>query len=251
MTLNHYPRHIGDFAAATQGLTLMERGAYDALLDQYYVHERPLPLDMKEICRMAVATSTHERRAVGYVLGRFFTKDADGFHNKRADLEISAYREKAAKASASAASRWSERNAETLRTDSEGNAKAMRTHNGGSTDALRGDIRTQCDGNANQNQNQNQEVQRQRQTARPRSRATPLPENFAISDRVRNWAEGKNLGDLGIYLETFVGRHRANGKLYVDWEQTFMNAIREDWYELRGAANRTSGGGRVSSSPLL
>jgi uncharacterized protein YdaU (DUF1376 family) len=64
---------------------------------------------------------------------------------------------------------------------------------------------------------------------------TPIPENFAVSTRVRAWADRKGIADLEPYLEIFVGRHVANGKTYIDWDQAFMNAIREDWYGIRKA----------------
>ena len=66
-----------------------------------------------------------------------------------------------------------------------------------------------------------------------------LPPDFQISDRVRKWATVKGYKPES-YLETFVGRHRANGKRYLDWDQTFMNCIREDWYGIRAGPPRAS-----------
>ena len=76
--MNHYPRHLGDVLSATIGLTLMERGAYTALLDQYYAREAPLPTDRREVYRLAAAISAPERKAVDYVLSRYFTQEPDG-----------------------------------------------------------------------------------------------------------------------------------------------------------------------------
>jgi hypothetical protein len=64
--------------------------------------------------------------------------------------------------------------------------------------------------------------------------ATPLPEDFKISERVKTWAQQKGLIDLEADLEFFIGRMRANGKKYVDWDEAFMNCVREDWAGLRG-----------------
>lgn len=66
------------------------------------------------------------------------------------------------------------------------------------------------------------------------NRLTSLPENFAISSRVKAWAEAKGHQNLDAYLEFFSGRMRASGKKYVDWDQAFINCIREDWPKLRG-----------------
>lgn len=89
--LNHYPRHVGDIITATIGLSLMERGAYDALLDQYYAREAPLPLDRKEVYRLAAANGAAERKAVDYVIARFFKEEPDGWHQARCDEEIALY----------------------------------------------------------------------------------------------------------------------------------------------------------------
>jgi uncharacterized protein YdaU (DUF1376 family) len=107
--VHSYPLHIGDLAAATQGLSLAERGAYRVLLDQYYAHEEPLPLDHREIYRMAIAISPAERKSVDYVL-KFFDKREDGYHQKRCDEEIAAYRERSESARRSVSARWNKRN---------------------------------------------------------------------------------------------------------------------------------------------
>lgn len=136
--MNYYPRNIGDILKATMGMSLAERGAYDALLDQYYAHERPLPKDRREVYRLASAATPAERKAVDYVLAKFFKEQADGWHQKRADEEIARFGDKAGKAAASARSRWREHNANAMRTHTERTANALPT---------------QCDGNANQEPN--------------------------------------------------------------------------------------------------
>lgn len=120
--MNHYPRHVGDFIRDTVGLSLAERGAYTALLDQYYASEKPLPLDSRERYRMAGAVTKAERSAVDYVVGRYFKEQADGWHQKRADLEIEAYRERSAKARDSVGVRWSKRNTFVLPTNDPSNS---------------------------------------------------------------------------------------------------------------------------------
>lgn len=118
--MNHYPRHVGDFIRDTVGLSLAERGAYTALLDQYYASERPIA--HAERYRITGAVSKADKAAVDYVMGRYFVEQADGWHQKRADKEIQAYRDRSASASASANARWDKRNANAMRTHSDGNA---------------------------------------------------------------------------------------------------------------------------------
>jgi hypothetical protein len=64
---------------------------------------------------------------------------------------------------------------------------------------------------------------------------TTLPENFAISERVRAWAAAKGHARLEEHFEAFVCKARSKGYLYVDWDDAFMEAIRKDWAELNGS----------------
>lgn len=82
------------------------------------------------------------------------------------------------------------------------------------------------------------EVKKKEEKKSARKRATPLPADFKISERVKTWADAKGLTDLGPDLEFFVGRMRANGKTYVDWDEAFMNCVREDWAGLRKGAKQ-------------
>lgn len=68
---------------------------------------------------------------------------------------------------------------------------------------------------------------------RKRRSTTPLPIDFKISENVKIWALQKGYQSLEAYLEFFKGRMSASGKQYVDWDQAFMNCVREDWPKLR------------------
>lgn len=63
---------------------------------------------------------------------------------------------------------------------------------------------------------------------------TSMPEDFDISDRVRDWAKEKGYENLGAHLEAFKAKVHAKGYQYVNWDSAFMEAIREDWAKLRG-----------------
>lgn len=58
---------------------------------------------------------------------------------------------------------------------------------------------------------------------------TPIPDDFAISDRVRRWAVEHEVHNLAAHFESFVSKARAKGYKYVDWDEGFMGAIRKDW----------------------
>ena len=117
----HYFQHnIADYRKDTAHLTLLEHGVYRQLLDQYYLNEKPLPLDQDKLMRLLCARSEGEIRAVLSVLGDFFEKVELGYIHKRCDAEIDAFQSKQVKAIAAANKRWN--NADALPTHSEPNA---------------------------------------------------------------------------------------------------------------------------------
>jgi uncharacterized protein YdaU (DUF1376 family) len=85
---NWYARYYGDYARDTGHLTLAQHGAYTVLLDTYYATRRPLPDDEEAIMRICRAFTPDEQSAVRSVLGQFFSKNGNGYHNKRADAEL-------------------------------------------------------------------------------------------------------------------------------------------------------------------
>jgi uncharacterized protein YdaU (DUF1376 family) len=99
--MNFYPHHLGDHMRDTAQLSILEDGVYRRLLDAYYVHERPLPAEQRECCKIARAVSKRERDAVAYVIKQFFQLRNDGYHQRRADAEIERFRQKSAKAKVS------------------------------------------------------------------------------------------------------------------------------------------------------
>lgn len=92
--MNYYPFHIGDYLSATRHLSWEEDAAYRRLLDTYYTTEKPLPAELRAVCRLVLATTDSQREAVETVLGEFFELTPDGWINGRADAEIQAMRDK-------------------------------------------------------------------------------------------------------------------------------------------------------------
>jgi uncharacterized protein YdaU (DUF1376 family) len=65
--MNYYSHHIGDYLSATAHLSLLEHGVYRRLIDVYYIHEAPLPAEVKQVYRLVGAKSKDEREAVDTV----------------------------------------------------------------------------------------------------------------------------------------------------------------------------------------
>lgn len=127
--MNYVDVHLNDYAAATFHLTPLEDGIYWRLIRAYYRDERPLPLELEKVERLAGARSGDERAAVRAVLEEFFEETEDGYRQARCDAVILRFREKSEKATRSASARWekTERSPNGERSESERNANAMRS----------------------------------------------------------------------------------------------------------------------------
>ncbi|MFW1829132.1 MULTISPECIES: YdaU family protein [unclassified Acinetobacter] len=93
--MHYYKKNIGDYRGATSHLTLLEHGVYGWLLDTYYMDEKPLPLDERQLFRVALARTDEEKQAVRDVLNEFFVKTENGWLHNRCELEIKAFHAKA------------------------------------------------------------------------------------------------------------------------------------------------------------
>jgi len=133
--MHYYQFNIGDYKSHTEHLSEMEDLAYRRLLDWYYLHETPIPLDIQETARQ-ISMRTHSE-CIATVLQEYFIRTGDGWTHGRADKEIAKTGEKSSKASESAKERWKR----------EKEANAMRTHSEVSANAMR----TECEGNATHN----------------------------------------------------------------------------------------------------
>ncbi|SEF19421.1 DUF1376 domain-containing protein [Variovorax sp. NFACC27] len=89
--MNYFELHIGDYAEATQHLSILEDGVYTRMLRKYYASEKPLPAEIEKVQRLIVAKSDEEKAAVEVVLSEFFVLRDDGWHQERCDDEIARY----------------------------------------------------------------------------------------------------------------------------------------------------------------
>lgn len=93
-----YSFYPSDYARDTGHLTLVEHGAYRALMDHYYATAAALPADVERLLRLCRAWNAAEQEAVRFVLDEFFVGGgADGYHHPRIDAEIEKAADLAAK----------------------------------------------------------------------------------------------------------------------------------------------------------
>ena len=95
--MHYYQFNIGDYASHTRNLSLLEDLAYRKLLDEYYLHERPLSGCITDVARQ-IGMKDYQAE-VAFVLKSFFTNKEDVWINKRADREIMHYASKLDQAS--------------------------------------------------------------------------------------------------------------------------------------------------------
>lgn len=257
--MNNYPKHVGDFIRDTVGLSMLEEGAYNRLLDQYYAREGPLPADKATLYRLARCTDAKERKAVDYVLSAFFTPGPDGWHQKRADAELTRYRERSASAAQSAQHRWNKRN-----------ANVMRTHPERIDDASNRHGRPHAERNASQKPVANSQEPRTKDNTPiaesggrdrvsgplPRTtdaQGTRLPRDWTLPDDWRCWAEGQGAIDIVGMSEAFRdywhSRPGAGGRK-ADWLATWRNWVRKEakqhsWSGRMGMEDRRAETARV------
>lgn len=95
--LHYYQFNIGDYTSHTAHLDHIEDIAYRRMLDWYYTHEKPLPIDVQEIARLVRMRDYPAQ--IRDVLNEFFELTDDGWFSSRVQREIDHYRAKVEQAS--------------------------------------------------------------------------------------------------------------------------------------------------------
>lgn len=67
------------------------------------------------------------------------------------------------------------------------------------------------------------------------ARKTAIADDFSVSERVQQWALEHDISRLPERFDHFVGKVRANGYRYVDWDAALMSACRDDWAAFNGS----------------
>lgn len=88
-TVTDFYRKFPDkYAGATQGLSFIEHGAYNLMLDYLYRTERPLPLKITYVYKVLGAKTAAERAAVQYILKEYFHRTRNGYTQKKFGEEL-------------------------------------------------------------------------------------------------------------------------------------------------------------------
>ena len=83
--MHFYRFHISDYMSHTKHLSKDEDLAYRRMLDWMYLHEKPLPLDIRKIGRLI--DMRDDEQAISDVLDEFFVEQEGGFTQLRVSEE--------------------------------------------------------------------------------------------------------------------------------------------------------------------
>jgi len=198
--MHYYQFNIGDYKSHTEHLSEMEDLTYRRLLDWYYLHETPIPLDLTETARRIRMRSHND--CITIVLQEYFERTDDGWIHHRANKEISKTGEKSEKASASAKARWNKaKDANALPTQSESNATHNTRH---ITQDTKPKVKTQ--------------------------RGSRLPDDWTLPEDWKAWAEAErsdlNIKSVADSFRDFWIAKAGTGGVKLDWQATWRNWIR-------------------------
>jgi uncharacterized protein YdaU (DUF1376 family) len=265
-----------NWIADTAFLGHCEKGIYMSLLEVYYQHGKPLPFDLDKIYRMIRAMSPEEQKATRYILEEYFvqgTEQQDGdiikvWRHNRCDRELSHTAERlkitSERGRDAANVRW--------RKNAAGNATSIAPSNTASNTSSNAPSNAPCNAEPEPEPEPEPEIHpspqydpgsfishppeksvctapaafREPKKSVRSAKKTPLREDFAISDRVRKWAEKHAYADLDAHLDAFKRKARMHGYAYADWDAAFMEAVCGDWAKLRGTNRAPPGQGKTA-----
>jgi len=72
--MHYFEYNIKDYRADAFQLTLIQHGAYKQLMDQYYLNESPLALDLEGLFYDLLIRGEDEKKAIVFILEKFFDK---------------------------------------------------------------------------------------------------------------------------------------------------------------------------------
>ena len=112
--MHYYTFSISDYRRRTGHLTLLEHAIYRALIDTYFLTEKPLTADINSV------RNAKDKQAFNNVLNDFFLLTNDGYLHQHCEEQLEKIYAKSEKARLSANARW--------RGKPENNDKVKRTH---------------------------------------------------------------------------------------------------------------------------
>ena len=104
--MHYFEFNIKDYRADAFQLTLIQHGAYKQLIDQYSLNESPLTLDLEVLFYDLLIRGDDEKKAIVFVLEKFFDKTENGYVHKRCDAVIQKFQAKSNQSRNAVNTRW-------------------------------------------------------------------------------------------------------------------------------------------------
>jgi len=219
--MHYYQFNIKSYCSDTAHLSNEEDLAYRRLLDLYYDTEQPITQNIPSLSRrLRVGLQELE-----IVLNEYFVLSENGWVNSHCEhviREMNAFVEKQ-RINGKLGGRPKKTQALAKQNPKEPNVKPPITNN-------------QLPITNNKEQIHTPEKAASKKTA------SQLPDGFSVSQSVEKWATENGHGRLAERLEYFTGYAKSSGKKYADWDQAFMNSIRDDWAKLGKVAPKSDQG---------
>lgn len=235
--MNYYSFHLGDYAAHTRHLSLLEDLAYRRMLDLYYTTEAPLPSDPAKVARL-IGMREHMQEVTD-VLSEFFTKSDAGHTSSRCDREIETYRAKAERAKSANKARWTpKQEADASNPDLKSDTKSDVISESDQIPTKNQEPITKEEppippkGGEPGEQKRKAAVSLQTFLADCRSTgAKPIPDDdpvFAYADKVKLPADF-----LSLQWREFKDRYQLpDAKRYKAWRTVFLKSVKGNWFKL-------------------
>src|SRR3972149_48493 len=83
----YYRFYPGDYLRDTSGLSMLEHGAYNLLLHNYYA-KNGLETEKPRLYEMCHARTPEDMKAVDYIINKFFREENGVLRNGRAEEEL-------------------------------------------------------------------------------------------------------------------------------------------------------------------
>ena len=104
--MHYFEFNIKDYRADAFQLTLIQHGAYKQLIDQYCLNESPLTLDLEVLFYDLLIRGDDEKKAIVFVLEKFFDKTEIGYVHKRCEAVIEKFKAKSDQSRNAVNTRW-------------------------------------------------------------------------------------------------------------------------------------------------
>jgi uncharacterized protein YdaU (DUF1376 family) len=225
--MHYYQFNISVWALHTSHLTVEEECVYRRLIDFYYDTEKPIPKETKSVIRRL--RLVNYEIIVDQILGEFFHLEDDGWHNNRADIEISSYQSKAEKARENGKKGGRPKKESCTETKLVNSANPEETTSKANYELLTINYEPET-------------IKKNKPIGKPlvnfsrwleiikEQGEKPIPEDSPIFEYAQD--AGIDSDYLRLAWVEFKARYSEDAKKYKDWRAVFSKAVRGNWFKL-------------------